>query len=353
MNKKNLFIIFFAILSINNFFINIASSEYNKTILVTGGAGFIGSNFLKYMFNKYPNYKFIVLDKITYAGNLDNIPNYIKESPRYKLYQECITNEEVAKKIMKKVDWVVHFAAETHVEKSIYKNSDFFISNVIGTNVLINALLKSPNVERFIHISTSEVYGTAETEPMPETHPLNPRSPYAGAKTGADRLIYSYWCTFDIPITIIRPFNNYGPKQFPEKLIAKFVTNALNGEDLTVHGTGLAKRDWIYVTDNCRAIDKALHLKDFAKIKNQVINVGSGIATSVIDISKLILKELDLPESKLQFIEDRPGQVECHIADITKAKELLEWHPEVTLEEGIKKTIASYRKKLNKINTKK
>jgi len=339
--NKFLKYIFFSLSMIS--VINIDATA-KKNILITGGAGFIGSNFVKYMFKKYPDYHFIVLDKLTYAGNLNNLSKKIRTSNRFEFHKGCITNQELVANLIKKVDWVVHFAAETHVEKSIYTNTEFFQSNVIGTNVLINALLNSPNVERFLHISTSEVYGTAEIEPMPETHNLNPRSPYAGAKAGADRLIYSYWCTFDIPAVIIRPFNNYGPKQHEEKVISKFIINALNGKPLTLHGSGLAKRDYIYVLDHCKALDKALHIQDFAKIKNQVINLGSGKSLSIIDIAKLILKELNLPESYLAFIKDRPGQVACHIADCTKAKKLLDWSCETNFEEGIRKTIKWYKK---------
>lgn len=350
-------------MKINNFFnsifIMLAISFYNivgqeKTILITGGAGFIGSNFVKYMFNKYPNYNLIVLDKLTYAGKLDNLANLDKfiskkilRSNRVKFHHGCITDQELVNDLMKKSDWVVHFAAETHVEKSIYENTDFFNSNVIGTNCLINALLKSPNVERFLHVSTSEVYGTAETEPMSESHPLNPRSPYAGSKAGADRLVYSYWCTFDIPAVIIRPFNNYGPKQHEEKVIPKFITSALKKQPLTVHGSGNAKRDYLYVMDHCKALDKALHLEDFSKIKNQVINLGTGKSTSVLELAKVILKELNLPETYIQFVDDRPGQVDCHIADYSKAKNLLNWEPEINLEKGIKKTINFYSKRIN------
>ena len=314
-----------------------------KTIFLTGAAGFIGSNFLKYMFNKYSEYHFIVLDCLTYAGNPDNIPSDIKNSSRFEFWYGSVTNSDIVNSLMERSHLVVHFAAESHVARSIFDNSKFFETDVIGTQTMMNALLKNPQVERFIHISTSEVYGTAETEPMMEDHPLNPRSPYAGAKAGADRLVYSYWSTYDVPALIIRPFNNYGPQQHLEKMIPRFVTSAIKNELLTIHGQGSAMRDWIFVDDHCEVLDKALHVENFSKIKNQVINIGTGIATPNIDIAEMILAEFGLSNSKLKFIGDRPGQVDCHIAGIEKAKDLLGWSPKMNLMEGLRKTIQWYQ----------
>lgn len=315
-----------------------------KRLFLTGAAGFIGSNFLTHMFDKYPEYHFIVLDSLTYAGNPQNIPTYIKDSSRFEFWYGSVTNPDIVNSLMAKSDWVVHFAAESHVARSIFDNSKFFETDVIGTQVMMNALLKNQQVEKFIHISTSEVYGSAETEPMNENHSLNPRSPYAGAKAGADRLVYSYWCTYDIPALIIRPFNNYGPRQHLEKMIPRFITSAIKHEPLTIHGNGIAKRDWIFVDDHCDALDKALHLSNFTSIKNKVINIGSGIATQNLEIAEFIIDYFGLPYSKLKFISDRPGQVECHIAAIEKAKQLLDWKPVTPLKEGLKKTIEWYTK---------
>ena len=248
---------------------------------------------------------------------------------------------------MSRSDFVVHFAAESHVARSIFDNSKFFETDVIGTQVMMNSLLKNPQIERFIHISTSEVYGTAESRPMSEEHLLNPKSPYAGAKAGADRLVYSYWSTYDVPVTIIRPFNNYGACQHLEKMIPRFVTSAINKKPLTIHGQGLAKRDWLFVEDHCDALDKALHLNDFSKIKNEIINIGTGIDTSNIDIAEIILEKLGLSCKYLKFIGDRPGQVDCHIASTQKAKELLGWQAKTTLSSGIDRTIEWYRNNEN------
>lgn len=322
----------------------LSSNENQKTVLVTGAAGFIGSNFLKYMFDKYPDYKFIVIDALTYAGSLDKVPEYIQKSPRFQFIHNTITNKEIVNQAMAQSQLVVHFAAETHVTRSIQDDVIFFDTDVMGTRELMRAVVKYvKNVERFIHISTSEVYGTSESEPMNENHPLNPRSPYASAKVGADRLVYSYCCTFNVPAVIIRPFNNYGPNQHIEKLIPRFITSAIKGEPLTVHGSGEQKRDWIHTLDTSKAIDAALHVENFESIKHQVINVGSGVGTSILDIAKMILKYFNLPLSQLQFITDRPGQVDNHVSSTAKAQALLNWTATITLEDGLKQTIEWYK----------
>lgn len=321
------------------------SKKDDKTVLITGGAGFIGSQFLKYMFEKYPKYHFIVLDYLTYAGSLDRIPKYIQESPRFEFVHDTIGNEEIVDRLMAKSHLVVHFAAETHVTRSIKNDVIFLYTDVLGTRVLLNALIKYANsVERFVHISTSEVYGTAEYVPMDEDHPLNPCSPYAAAKVGADRLVYAYCRTFDIPAVIIRPFNNYGPHQHPEKLIPRLITSAIKGESLTIHGTGTQRRDWVHIVDTARAIDSALHCEYFGSIKQGVINIGSGDAISVLDIAKMILKEFDLPLTQLEFISDRPGQVDIHLSSTARSESLLDWKTEVDFEEGLRQTIEWYKK---------
>ena len=225
-----------------------------KTVMVTGGAGFIGSNFVRYLYNKYPNYKIIVLDALTYAGSVHNLPEGSFDSERFDFVYGNVRNGELIDTLVAKCDTVVHFAAESHVTRSIYDIFHFFETDVLGTQVVANAVQKyRDRIERFIHISTSEVYGTADTESMDENHPLNPASPYAAAKAGADRLVYSYWATYRIPAIIVRPFNNYGPHQHLEKLIPRYITSCLLGEPLRVHGDGLASRDFVHVDDHCRA----------------------------------------------------------------------------------------------------
>src|SRR2546422_3146660 len=247
----------------------------DKTILVTGGAGFIGSNFARHLYNKYPEYRILVVDALTYAGSVANLPEGAQQSGRYEFWYGDVRNGELMDTLVSRADVVVHMAAESHVERSIYDNRLFFETDVLGTQTVANAVLKhSDRVELFIHISTSEVYGTAVTQKMDEHHPLSPTSPYASAKCGADRLVYSYWATYHIPAVIVRPFNNYGPYQHLEKAVPRFITSVLLGEPLTVHGDGAAARDWIFVEEHCEALDRLLHT-NIENIRGEVINIGT------------------------------------------------------------------------------
>lgn len=319
--------------------------DTDKIVFLTGAAGFIGSNFLEYMFDKYPTYRFLVLDALTYAGNMENIPERIRNSNRFNFFYGSVVNYHLVDMLMQHADFVVHFAAETHVSRSINDDTTFFETDVMGTRTMMTSLVNhKKKVQRFIHISTSEVLGTAESDAMDENHPLNPRSPYAAAKAGADRLVYSYCCTYDVPAVIVRPFNNYGPRQHLEKVIPRFITNAINKEPLTIHGDGLQERDWVCTYDICRALDIILHNEDFEKIKHQVIHLGSGNPVSILEIARIIAKELNVPNDQLLFIADRPGQVRRHISSTKKAAELLHWHAEISLEEGLKQTIEWYKK---------
>lgn len=321
----------------------IEDSQYSKIVLLTGAAGFIGSNFLKYAYDKYPAYKFLVLDALTYAGNLNNIPNCIKDSSRFEFWYGSVTNQDLVNLLMSRATFVIHFAAESHVTRSIFDNKTFIDTDVMGTQVMMDSLVKHKNVERFIHISTSEVYGTADTEPMSENHPLNPRSPYAAAKAGADRLVYAYCCTYNVPALIVRPFNNFGPNQHLEKVIPRFITSLINNKPITVHGDGNSKRDWVFVQDVCSALDKILHIEDFNAIKHEVINLGSGIAISVIEIAKMLLEYFDLPTSYFKFVGDRPGQVATHISSVEKAQKLLGWSVTQSLKDALPEVIEWYK----------
>jgi dTDP-glucose 4,6-dehydratase len=317
-----------------------------KTVLVTGGAGFMGSNFVRYLLRKYPRYKVIVLDALTYAGNTENLPKIDNENSngRFSFWYGNIRNGELIDSLVSQSQIVFHFAAETHVTRSIYDNQLFFETDVLGTQMVANAVLKySKSVERFIHISSSEVYGTAMTEVMDEDHPLMPMSPYASAKAGADRLVYSYWATYDIPAVIVRPFNNYGPYQHLEKVIPRFITSCILNEPLTIHGDGKSQRDWVYVEDFCRALEKLMHC-GLERVRRQVINVGTGRSTDILTIAELVLKKMKRPRSLIKYIGDRPGQVFRHTASIVKANELLGWSPLTELEEGLDKTIDWYHK---------
>jgi len=316
----------------------------SKVYLITGGAGFIGSNFVDYIYNKYKDSKIIVLDLLTYAGSIDNLPSDAYNSDRFEFWYGDVRNSSLVESLVSRSNYVIHFAAETHVTRSIFDNRNFFETDVIGTQTISNGVLNyKSSIEKFVHISTSEVYGTAKNNNlMNEEHPLNPMSPYAAAKVGADRLVYSYVKTYDIPAVIVRPFNNYGPKQHLEKAIPRFITSVLLNEDLTVHGTGKASRDWIYVKDTCEAIDTILNA-NLDLVKGEVFNVGTGVTTSIEDIAKNIIDLMSYDIKKLKYIKDRPGQVDCHIADTTKIKQCLGWEPTVTLNDGLKSTIQWYK----------
>jgi dTDP-glucose 4,6-dehydratase len=315
-----------------------------KTILVTGGAGFIGSNFVHHIFKKYPDYRILVLDLLTYAGSVDNLPidfHSANSSGRIEFWYGDVQNASLVDNLVKRSNVVVHFAAETHVTRSIFDNHHFFETDVLGTQVVSNAVLRADNVERFVHISTSEVYGTAEGELMDENHPLMPLSPYAAAKAGADRLVYSYWATYQLPAVIVRPFNNYGPRQHLEKAVPRFITSCLLDEPLRVHGDGAAARDWICVRDTCEAIDLIAHCKSDL-VLGEVINLGTGVSKSVADIARAVVKQMAKPESLITYVGDRPGQVFRHTADAAKARRLLGWQPNVSFEQGLAETIAWY-----------
>ena len=316
-------------------------SEFKKKLLVTGGAGFIGSNFINYIHRCYPSYEILLLDALTYAGNLDNISSSLKSNHHFQFFHGNITHPDIVSKLVAEADIVVHFAAESHVTRSIYDNTIFFETDVIGTQVVANAVVNNP-VELFVHISSSEVYGTALTDPMNEEHPLNPMSPYAAAKAGADRLIYSYIKTYDLPAVIVRPFNNYGPFQHLEKAIPNFIVSALQDKSLNIHGDGKSSRDWMFVEDTCEALDKILHLER-KKVIGEVINLGTGRDTSVLDIGSKVLEKLGKPKNRLNYIEDRPGQVSRHISSTKKSQDLLGWKAQPGLDQGLDKTVEFYK----------
>lgn len=316
-----------------------------NTYLITGGAGFIGSNFATYIYNKYKDSKIIVLDLLTYAGNIENFPVNINNiNERFEFWYGDVKNSALVEELVAKTDYVVHFAAETHVTRSIFDNRNFFETDVIGTQTIANAVLQNKHkIKKFIHISTSEVYGSAhQCEYMNEDHPLNPASPYAAAKAGADRLVYSYVNTYDIPAVIVRPFNNYGPKQHLEKAIPRFITNALMEEKLHIHGEGIASRDWVYVEDTCNGLDIILNAP-LNKVQGEVFNLGTGKSMSIKEVALKVIKQLNIDTSFIQYIEDRPGQVDCHRADINKMKEVLNWTAKVEFKEGLEKTISWYK----------
>ncbi|MCP4138116.1 MAG: dTDP-glucose 4,6-dehydratase [bacterium] len=308
-----------------------------KTILVTGGAGFIGSNFVKYMLNKHQDYDIINFDILTYAGNPDNLKD-IEADPRYTFVRGDITSREDVDGAMKNADFVVHFAAESHVDRSIEGPEVFIKTNVLGTQILLESA-KSNDIKRFLHVSTDEVYGSlGKTGFFTEETPITTNSPYSASKAGSDLLVNAYFKTFGFPTLITRCSNNYGPYQFPEKLIPLMISKAQNNESLPVYGDGMNVRDWLYVEDHCAAIDTVLHKGTFG----EVYNIGGNNEWFNIDIVKLILKELGKPESLITYVTDRLGHDRRYAIDASKIKNELGWEPSIQFPEGIKKTIQWY-----------
>lgn len=314
-----------------------------QSILITGGAGFIGSNFVRKVHSRYPGVDLYVLDALTYAGNPENFSPDLLEHPCFHFAYGNVCNPGIVADLMEKVDTVVHFAAESHVARSIYDDAIFFQTDVMGTQVVASQVLRHRRrIKRFIHISTSEVYGTAVDEPMDEEHPLNPLTPYAAAKAGADRMVYAYCRTYGIPAVIVRPFNQYGPWQHLEKCVPRFATSALNGEPITIHGDGSAERDWCFVDDTCSAL-LALLEAPLDAIMGEVINLGTGVATSVNTVASLIVELTGGGPAGVTHIPDRPGQVDKHISSTEKASKLLGWAARTQLESGLQRTIDWYR----------
>jgi dTDP-glucose 4,6-dehydratase len=309
-------------------------------VLVTGGAGFMGSNFVRHLLARHPSYQVCVLDALTYAGNLENLGDAYREDPRLRFVHGNIRNSALVEELVADCDVVVHMAAETHVPRSIHDNVVFVETDVFGTQVLLNAVLKRP-VERFVHISTSEVYGTAVEAPMTEAHPLNPTTPYAAAKAGADRLVYAYHHTYGLPCVILRPFNTYGPHQHLEKAVPRFITSALLDSPLTVHGDGSSSRDWVFVEDLCAAIDRVVHV-ELGAVKGQVINLGTGDDVSIRAIAEQVVDRLGKPRSLLTYGDERPGQVRRHIAGAERAAQLLGWRATTAFADGLGRTIRWY-----------
>jgi dTDP-glucose 4,6-dehydratase len=310
-----------------------------KRVLVTGGAGFIPSNFIRHLLEA-TRHEVVSLDALTYAGNVENLADVLAHE-RLSFVQGDIRDEGLVRDVVAEVDVIVNAAAESHVEKSIEDGaSEFVTTNVQGTRVLLDAIRERP-VERFILISSSEVYGTAQYAPMDEEHPLLPRSPYAATKAGADRLAYSYHVTYDLPIVIARPFNNFGPRQHPEKVIPRFIVQALCDEPLTIHGDGEASRDWLYVDDDAEAIE-ALIEAELDTVAGEVINIATGIDVSIEEIADRVLEVLGRPAELKQRVPDRPGQVQRHVGSTDKARRLLGWRARTSFDEGLERTVAWY-----------
>lgn len=283
-------------------------------LLVTGGAGFIGSNFIKHIFKKYPAYKIINLDKLTYAGNLNNLIE-IKNNKNYKFIKGDIGNQKLVDKLLKEIDIVVNFAAESHVDRSILDPTAFLKTNIFGTYTLLESA-KKYKIKRYIQISTDEVYGSIKKGFFKETDRLAPSSPYSASKASADLLAMSYFTTYKLPVLITRSSNNFGPNQYPEKVIPLFITNILRGIKVPVYGDGLNIRDWIYVIDNCRAIDLVLHKGK----EGEIYNIGTNNEKTNIELTKIILKEMNKSLDLIEYVKDRLGHDRRYAIDCTKIK---------------------------------
>ncbi len=305
-------------------------------ILVTGGAGFIGSNFIKYILKKYPTYRVVNIDKLTYAGNLDNLREVAKQKS-YRFVRVDINDAVVVDNWMAQADAVVHFAAETHVDRSIKDSQNFIRTNVHGTHVLLAAALRR-KIKRFVHISTDEVYGSRKTGYFKETDSLNPSSPYSASKAASDLLARSFFITFDLPVMITRCSNNFGPNQYPEKVIPLFVTNLLEGKKVPLYAKGQNIRDWIYVEDHCRGVDVVLHKGKAGEIYNIA---GENYRTNIV-LTEKILAYMDQPKTMIQRVTDRPGHDFRYAIDCAKIRKL-GYRPKVSFDEGLKKTVAWYK----------
>jgi len=308
-------------------------------ILVTGGCGFIGSNFIRYMLKKYRNIRIVNLDKLTYAGNVNNLKD-IKKDKRYKFIKGDICNEKLINSLLRTTNYelrtIINFAAETHVDRSIKNASDFIRTNVEGVRVLLEAA-KKYRIKKFIHISTDEVYGDIKKGFSKETDALLPNSPYAASKAAADLLCLSYYHTYKVPVIIVRSSNNFGPYQYPEKVMPLFITNLIEGKKIPLYGNGKNVREWLYVEDNCRGIERILINGKFG----QAYNIGSGKRMHNLDMAKAILKNFKLKDNCIKFVNDRPGHDRRYALDSSKIKRL-GWHPEYFFDKALGLTISWY-----------
>ena len=306
-------------------------------VLVTGGAGFIGSNFVCHALAAHADWHITTLDKLTYAGRLENLKGVL-ENPRHEFVRGDIADPAVAAPLVQAANIVVHFAAETHVDRSIMAAGEFITTDVYGTFVLLEAARQAKGLRRFVQISTDEVYGSVPSGASRETDELRPRNPYAASKAGADRLAYSYWATYDVPVLITRASNNYGPNQFPEKIIPLFITNALDDVTLPLYGDVQNERDWLHVSDHCTALDLLIA----SGTPGEVYNIGGGNGVRNADLTRQILKLVGKPENLIRPVPDRPGHDRRYCLDTTKVRSL-GWQPRIAFEQGLADTVSWYR----------
>jgi len=314
-------------------------------LFITGGAGFIGSNFIRHVLAAYPGYKVVNFDKLTYAGNLDNLQD-VSDNPNYQFVRGDIRDRREVDEAIGGADAVINFAAESHVDRSIEHAADFIQTNVLGTQMLLDAA-RSSHVARFVQISTDEVMGSCgEGERFTESSQIQPNSPYAASKAAAEHLARAAFVTFKLNVVMTRASNNYGPYQFPEKLVPLMITNAMEGRELPVYGDGLNVRDWLYVEDCCRAIDRVLHLGR----AGEVYNIGSRAEKTNIEVVRTLLDLLGKPHSLIKYVTDRPGHGRRYATEAAKIETELGWQPQETFESGMEKTVRWYQQNGNWIN---
>jgi dTDP-glucose 4,6-dehydratase len=306
-------------------------------ILITGGAGFIGANFVHHVMRAHPDWQIMVLDKLTYAGRRENLAS-VEGRPGFAFVQGDIADPAVVARVMPGCQYVVNFAAETHVDRSLYDAGSFIQTDVYGTFVLLEEARRSPVLRRFVQISTDEVYGSVETGSSRETDALMPRNPYSASKAGADRLAYSYFATYGLPVLVTRASNNYGPYQFPEKVIPLFVTHAIDDVPLPLYGDGMNVRDWLHVDDHCRAVDLLLD----EGVPGETYNVGGGNEVPNLELTRRVLALLGKPESLIRPVADRPGHDRRYSLDCGKLRSL-GWAPAVPFADGLRATVEWYR----------
>ena len=306
-------------------------------VLVTGGAGFIGSNFVEFALAAHPDWRITTLDKLTYAGRPENLRE-VMDHPRHRFVRGDVADAALAGPLVAAAEVVVHFAAETHVDRAIRDAGAFIRTDVYGTFVLLDAAREAPGLRRFLQISTDEVYGSVAAGASTETDELRPRNPYAASKAGADRLAYSYWATHGVPVVIARASNNYGPRQFPEKMIPLFVTNALDNLPLPLYGDGRQRRDWLHVADHCRALDLLIERGR----PGEAYNVGGGGELENVALTHLILDLLERPASLVRHVADRPGHDRRYHLDTRKLR-ALGWAPQIELGPGLRAVVEWYR----------
>jgi dTDP-glucose 4,6-dehydratase len=307
-------------------------------VLVTGGAGFIGSNFVRYALTHHDDWRVTTLDKLTYAGRRENLHDVI-DHPHHAFVHGDILDAAISAPLVEQADLVVHFAAETHVDRSIRGAAEFIRTDVEGTFVLLEAARRAPRLRRFVQISTDEVYGSVPTGASRETDELRPRNPYAASKAGADRLAYSYWATHNVPVIVTRASNNYGPYQFPEKVIPLFVTNALDDVPVPLYGDGTNVRDWLHVDDHCRALDLLID----KAVNGEVYNIGGGNEVRNIDLTHQLLARAGKTAALIRPVPDRPGHDRRYCLDTTKLR-ALGWSPQTPFDAGLNDTVEWYRR---------